>query len=150
MRDPVERAWSAVNNAVKKGVAETPSVEDTIERARNPGSAARSAYADTINRFERIFPPEQIYYCFFDELRDRPEALTTCLLSFLGVDPALAANMELPRAVNVAAGAKPIPIEFSREMARDYLPSVTELCQRFEGPPQGWKARYETLVNGGG
>jgi hypothetical protein len=150
MRDPVERAWSAVNNAVKKGVAETPSVEDTIERARNPGSAARSAYADTIKRFERIFPREQIYYCFFDELRDRPEALTASLLSFLGVDPALTSCIELPSAVNVAAGSKPIPIEFSRELAGDYLPLVTELCQRFDGPPRGWKARYETLVNGGG
>jgi hypothetical protein len=52
--------------------------------------------------------------------------------------------------VNVAAGSKPIPIEFSRELAGDYLPLVTELCQRFDGPPRGWKARYETLVNGGG
>ncbi len=149
MRDPVERAWSAVNNAVKKGVAETPSIEDTIERARNPGSASRSAYADTIKRFENIFPGEQIYYCFFDELRDRPEALTANLLLFLGVDPALASEIEMPSAVNVAAGAKPIPIAFSREMARDYLPSVTELCLRFEGPPHSWKARYERLVDGG-
>lgn len=149
MRDPVERAWSALNNAVKKGVAETASVEDSIERARNPGSAARSAYADTIKRFESIFPPEQIYYCFFDELRDRPEALTASLLNFLGVDASLSSRIELPRAVNVAAGSKPIPIEFSRELARDYLPSVTELCRRFDGPPQSWKARYETLILGG-
>jgi hypothetical protein len=150
MRDPVERAWSAVNNAVKKGVAETPNVEDTIERARNPGSAARSAYADTIKRIEAIFPSDQIYYCFFEELRDRPETLTRSVLSFLGADPALAARIDMPRAVNVAAGAKPIPVEFSRELARDYLSSVTELCRRFDGPPQGWKARYETLLNGGG
>lgn len=135
MRDPVERAWSAVNNALKKGVVDgAPTVETTIEHARAPGSAARSAYAATIKRLESIFPPRQIYYCFFEDLRDRPESLTTALFSFLGAEPSPATAIELPKAVNVAAGTRPILIEFSREMAKDYLPSVRELCQRFEGP----------------
>jgi hypothetical protein len=150
MRDPVERAWSAVNNAVKKGVVDAPMVDAIIERARAPGTAARSAYADTIKRLEVIFPGRQICYCFFEDLRDRPETLTSGLLSFLGVEPGAAAPVQLPKAVNAAAGFKPIPTEFSREMARDYLPSVRELCQRFEGPPHSWRARYETLLNGSG
>jgi len=151
MRDPVERAWSAVNNAAKKGlVDDAHSVETTIERARNPGSVARSGYAETIKRLERIFPKDQIYYCFFEDLRDRPESLTSALFTFLGVEPGPSVPIELPRAVNVAAGAKPIPSEFSREMARDYLPAVGDLCQRFDGPPQQWRARYERLLNDGG
>lgn len=148
MRDPVERAWSAVNNAVKKGVADAPTVAKSIERARAPGTAARSAYADTIRRLEKVFPASQIHYCFFDDLRDGPEDLTFSLFSFLGVEPGQAAAVQLPQAVNVAAGSKPIPLEFSREMARDYLSPVRELCQRFEGPPHRWRARYEKLLNG--
>ena len=31
MRDPVERAWSAVNNAAKKGAADASTVEKSIE-----------------------------------------------------------------------------------------------------------------------
>ncbi len=151
MRDPVERAWSAVNNAAKKGlVDDAHSVETTIKRARTPGSVARSAYAETIKRLEHIFPKDQIYYCFFEDLRDRPESLTSALFSFLGVEPGPSVPIQLPRAVNVAAGAKPIPSEFSREMARDYLPVVGDLCQRFDGPPQEWRARYERLLNDGG
>ena len=149
MRDPVERAWSAVNNALKKGVVEAPTIEKTIERARGFGTASRSAYADTIRRLEAVFPASQIHYCFFDDLRDRPESLTLEVLSFLGVRPAAAA-VQLPQAVNVAAGSKPIPIEFSRELARDYLPLVGDLCQRFQGAPHKWRARYEVLLNGGG
>ena len=32
---------------------------------------------------------------------------------------------------------------------RDYLPMVRDLCLRFDGPPHRWRARYETLLNGG-
>ena len=150
MRDPVERAWSAVNNAAKKGAADASSVEKSIKRARESGAAARSAYADTIKRLEAVFPANQVHYCFFEDLRDRPEALTSDLFSFLGVEPVPPTPVQLPQAVNVAAGSKPIPPEFSRTMARDYLPMVGDLCRRFDGPPQRWRARYETLLNGGG
>ena len=150
MRDPVERAWSAVNNAAKKGAADASSVEKSIKRARELGAAARSAYADTIKRLEAVFPANQVHYCFFEDLRDRPEALTSDLFSFLGVEPVPPTPVQLPQAVNVAAGSKPIPPEFSRTMARDYLPMIGDLCRRFDGPPHRWRARYETLLNGGG
>ena len=149
MRDPVERAWSAVNNAAKKGI-DASTVEKSIKRARESGAAARSAYGDTIRRLEAVFPASQVHYCFFEDLRDRPEALTSDLFSFLGVAPVPPTQVQLPQAVNVAAGSKPIPAEFSRTMARDYLPMVGDLCRRFDGPPQRWRARYETLLNGGG
>ena len=148
MRDPVERAWSAVNNAAKKGI-DASTVEKSIKRARESGAAARSAYADTIRRLEAVFPASQVHYCFFEDLRDRPEALTSDLFSFLGVAPVPPTQVQLPQAVNVAAGSKPIPAEFSRTMARDYLPMVGDLCRRFDGPPHRWRARYETLLNGG-
>lgn len=148
MRDPVDRAWSAVNNAAKKGAADASTVEKSIERARESGAVARSAYADTIKRLEAVFPASQIHYCFFDDLRDRPKALTAELLSFLGVEPVPATPLHLPQAVNVAAGSKAVPLEFSREMAGDYLSMVQQLCRRFQGPPHKWRARYENLLEG--
>ena len=73
MRDPVERAWSAVNNAAKKGAADASTVEKARSSARaKSGAVARSAYADTIRRLEAVFPASQIHYCFFDDLRDQP------------------------------------------------------------------------------
>jgi len=150
MRDPVDRVWSAVNNAAKKGAADASTVETALERARESGASARSAYADTIARLERIFPESQIHYCFFEDLRNRPEALTADAFTFLGVEPKPAVPIKLPQAVNVAAGSKAAPLEFAREMARDYLPMVERLCQRFQGPPQAWRGRYRQLLNGAG
>jgi Sulfotransferase family len=148
MRDPVDRVWSAVNNAAKKGAADASTVATALERARESGARARSGYVDTIQRLEAIFPQSQIHYCFFEDLRDRPEALTAELLCFLGVEPKPAVPIRLPQAVNVAAGSKAAPLEFAREIARDYLPMVEQLCRRFDGPPQKWRARYEHLLAG--
>jgi Sulfotransferase family len=150
MRDPVDRVWSAVNNAAKKGAADASTVGAALERARESGASARSAYADTIQRLEAIFPKSQIRYCFFEDLRDRPEALTAELLAFLGVDPKPAVPIHLPQAVNVAAGSKAAPLAFATEMARDYLPMVERLCQRFQGPPQAWRTRYRQLLDAPG
>jgi Sulfotransferase family len=148
MRDPVERVWSAVNNALKKNKSMGPlTVENALKMARSNGPTSRSAYTDTIAQLETNFPRRQLYYGFFDDLRDQPERFATGLLSFLGVEPGDVRRLLPPEAVNVAAANKPIPIEFERGMARDYLPLVQELCRRFEGPPHTWLARYEKLIH---
>ena len=77
-------------------------------------------------------------------------SLVADLFSFLGVPPENSAFVQLPSAVNVAAGVKPIPLEFSIAMARDYLPSVEELCRQFDGPPHSWRDHYEKLLNSRG
>ena len=147
MRDPVERAWSAVNNALKKGRVEgTFTVEKAVARARSVGSSARSAYMQTIRTLETVFDGSQLHYCFFDDLRERPEELVTSVLSFLGA-PLGNVHAYLPsEPINSAAGAKPIPTTFQRELAKDYLPMLAELCRRFDGPPHRWRARYEALL----
>ena len=147
MRDPIERAWSAVNNALKKGrLDEALTVEAALERARRPHPLARSAYIDTIRRVESIFPPEQLHCCFFDDLAQRPASFVSDILSFLGVTPDDPSALLPANAVNVAARGKTMPVEFKRELARDLLPSVIEMCKRFDGPPHKWRDQYEALL----
>jgi len=150
MRDPVDRAWSAVNNAFKKGRIEGPlTVERALARALSSGVAARSAYVDTIKRLETVFSRQQLYFCFFEDLRDRPKGFVAELLSFLEVRPG--DLKQLPSgAVNEVVGSRPVPLEFKRTMAKAYMPMICELCQRFEGPPHAWRVRYEKLINGSG
>jgi hypothetical protein len=146
MRDPIDRAWSSVNNAFRKGRADSLSTEGALKWARLQGPTARSNYANTISRLEVIFPPSQLHFCFFDDLRDRPESFARKLFSFLGVDTEVS-KMDWPKAVNVAAAQKPMPPGFAREIANDYFLMVQELCSRFEGPPHNWRARYEKLLS---
>jgi hypothetical protein len=149
MRDPVERIWSAVNLELRSGRIPGPLTEEkSFGYARQHGTTLRSCYMDTIRRLERFFPASQLHFCFFDDLRERPASLIAHILEFLGADPNRISEMRLPQAVNSAAAGKPIPRAFERDMARQYLPVVEELCGRFEGPPHQWRARYERLLNG--
>ena len=149
MRDPVERAWSAVNNAYKKNRIEGElTVEKALARACSSGFKARSAYADTIKRLESVFPREQLYFCFFDDLRKVPESFVADLLIFLGVEPGNVRRLLPQGLVNSAAASKPVPFEFEREIAAANMPMIRELCDRFDGPPHEWRVRYEKLLKG--
>lgn len=146
MREPVSRAWSAVNNGFKKGDVTTLTVDYALERSQRPGFVARSAYTETLRRLEAVFPASQIHYRFFDELKDAPERFVSNLLTFLGVDAGDPGRLLPKGAVNSAAGSSPVPAAFQHKIAAQYLPMVEELCQRFEGPPHKWRARYKTLL----
>src|SRR5262245_55685523 len=53
MRDPIDRAWSAVLNAFKKDpTVSAITLETALARARTPGVAARAAYNKTVRRLE--------------------------------------------------------------------------------------------------
>jgi hypothetical protein len=146
MRDPIDRAWSTVTNAHKKSRISGLGVEEALAWAGSSKVRARSMYLDTITRVESIFSPQQLYCGFFDDLRDRPDQFVSQVLSFLNVDFGKAWAPILPKAVNTTGRSKPMPAEFARSLAEQYLPAVKELCQRFEGPPHQWRARYDALL----
>ena len=147
MRDPIERAWSAVTNEFRIRPCLGPlTLDKALARAREAKFVARSAYTDTIARLEAIFPASQLHLCFYDDLREQPETLVAGILSFLGVNPDEAKNILLSSKINSSSGVSAMPVEFQRAMAKAHLPMIRVLCQRFEGPPQKWLARCERLV----
>jgi hypothetical protein len=150
MRDPVDRAWSAVNHLLRQGRVTRPlTLEKAVARALSRAVTARSAYALAIKKLETVFEPHQLHFCFFDDLRDRPEMFAAELLTFLGVNPSELKQLPLG-AVNEVVGASPAPLGFKRAMAEAYMPMICELCQRFKGAPQVWQIRYERLTGRGG
>ena len=149
MRDPVMRSWSSVlKSCMKHGANDSLNAEVAIAHANRKGVVEKSSYLRTIEKLERVFPRQQIHYGFFDEIASSPETFLARILSFLGVDPQVAAPT-LPAGPigSSAAGTRP-PIEFERHLAARYLNDVGRLCQHFEGPPQLWRARYESLLEG--
>jgi hypothetical protein len=145
MRDPIDRSWSAVNNAMKKGRVAQPSPERLLRWALRTNPMARSNYAASIKRLETIFPTANLYYCFFDDLAERPNEFIADVLSFLGVKE-METQATWSNAVNAVARGKPVPSEFAHGLAKELLPTVAELCERFDGPPQRWLARCEQIL----
>jgi hypothetical protein len=149
MRDPIDRTWSSVLNTLKKNAKGSPiTLDAALAKARSRSVESRSAYTETLNRLESVFSKDQLHYCFFEHLRDEPIVFVAKILSFLGVETTNIRKLVREGAQNVVGALKPVPIEFSREIARDYLPSVWELCRRFDGPPHAWRARCEQLLSG--
>ncbi|QPN61145.1 sulfotransferase [Synechococcus sp. CBW1002] len=147
MRDPVLRVWSAIRNRVRKGQFDGEAdIAALLEQARMPGAVSRSNYLRTIETVEAVFQPAQLHCCFFEQLISDPAAFADDLFDFLAAPP-LNERLRLPPAVNVAAGGREPPLGFQREMARDYLPMVERLAERFGAVPQGWLDRYRNLLS---
>ena len=121
-------------------------VPPKVEYALTEGVGRRSSYLETIQRLERVFPRHQIFYGFFEQLTTDPPSFATDVLQFLGVEPGDVTRLLPHVPVNVAAAGRMPPPEFTRALAATYLPWVEELCQRFEGPPQLWRAHYQALL----
>lgn len=90
LRDPIERLWSdlAMFNRPKfgcQGLANADAV--TIEKfLGNADHQASSRYTNNLRRWEKFFPPEQIFVGFQDQIRNNPEQLLKDIYVFLGVD----------------------------------------------------------------
>jgi hypothetical protein len=147
MRDPVMRSWSAVMKRQRgTGLKDPPAAEEAIAYARSENVRSRSSYLDNIERFERVFRRDQIFYAFFERVSADPLGFASDILEFLGVEPGNVSQL-LPRAcVNAAANGLNPPRAFSEALAGDYLPWIEKLCHRFDGPPQIWRARYQNLL----
>lgn len=84
MRDPIDRAWSALR-MMKKRVGSEGSLP-ARDRPHGRKFLERADYAATIERFQRQISKTNFLELYFDDLVERPEALLQQVCAFLGVD----------------------------------------------------------------
>tara|TARA_B100000674_G_scaffold60527_1_gene42003 strand:- start:423 stop:1154 length:732 start_codon:yes stop_codon:yes gene_type:complete len=98
LRDPVERAISQVFHAQRLGfeplpVAEALAAEDNRLATGDPYSfqkhsyISRSRYLEQLDRYEALFPPEQLLILCSEDLFAKPEQIWHELLRFLKLKP---------------------------------------------------------------
>jgi hypothetical protein len=88
MRNPVNRTWSeACMNLVAKPGKDIREISDKeiIDYFKSPKCLARSDYLTTLNKWLDVFPREQLYIAFFDDVKEKPRLLLTKLFNFLNV-----------------------------------------------------------------
>jgi hypothetical protein len=150
LRDPIDRAWSALAMHFRKkrgtSIIERPPGE-IIARLKSPKFKAHSGYSANVERWLGRVPGEQIYFGFFDRIRQSPHDYFAEILRFLGVEdvPASAAVDEL---VNASRGERITP-ELEREIGRFLLPEAIGLHRRFANPyTERWLQHAEAAANG--
>jgi len=147
MRDPITRTWSALRNNMKKGrIDPSSSVEDLIGLSLKSSISSRSDYIRSIRMVESRFGSERLHCCFFEELSRRPSAFADAIFEFLGVDP-MGEDLTLPAAVNSAARGDQPPLALQQALAKEYLPMVDDLAERFGDVPREWASRYRKLLD---
>jgi hypothetical protein len=149
MRDPIARSWSSVvKSRQKHGNRGLPEAEIAIEHGQREGVVSKSSYVSTIERLERVFPEQQVFYGFFDDIVSKPNFFINRVLTFLGCVSTDITRLLPSEPVGSAAGGRRPPVEYERALAQIFMTDLRQLCARFDGPPQSWLARYETILDG--
>ena len=147
MRDPIMRSWSSViKSRRKRKLLDFPTAEVAIKHAQGEGVSRKSCYSQTVKRIDTVFPQDQIFYGFYEDLAKDPRRFVVSVLEFLGAQPVCPDTLHNDIPIGAAAAGRRPPIEFESALAASYLPDVIELCRKFEGAPHVWRARYEMLL----
>jgi hypothetical protein len=148
MRDPILRSWSSIiKSREKHGLVAIPTTEEALSHSRRDGVVSKSSYVDTVQRLDRVFKPDRIFYGFFEDMLREPVDFLAKILRFLEVDVACAERLAPRQPVGAAAGGRRPHVAFERALAADFLPDIERLCARFKGAPHDWRARYAALLN---
>lgn len=96
MRDPVDRAISALKHHMRTGVktpeqkrqlAETGSLSLVAELERDPMLELVGRYSDQIERYLAVFPRDRFLFLRFTDLTQTPEDVLAACAAFLELDP---------------------------------------------------------------
>lgn len=135
LRNPIDRIWSQAamyHRQVEFRTLDTLCQVDFEKFADMDITKRLSNYPRTLQVWESVYPSEQIYIGFYEQLQESPHQLLSDVLRFLGVD---SAEQHIPNTVqrNPNAGKYPeIPRPFAAYLAGQYHEQIKSLHQRFD------------------
>jgi hypothetical protein len=130
MRDPVERTWSHARKHFPElfGLpVEDVGRDELLAFFDSEGVVGRSDYASCIQRWTRVFPRDQMFIGFFDDVVERPEELLRDLFAFLGVDAETDLSPVTLRQTVGAARSADFPAWVRSELEARYAPQTSRL-----------------------
>ncbi len=151
LRDPIERTWSQANQKYRRVLANGAHADEAVlhKFMQDVHPHQRSSYVDILQVWESVYPQEQIFIGFFEQIAEDPVALLRNIYVFLGVDHT---DPELYAAVvhqKVNAGAKEeLPVQWGRYLAERYYAQLQYIHQRFDNQSTTkWLANAQRYIN---
>ena len=139
LRNPIDRAWSHILWDFCGGDGrhnlESIDIESCIKHAESKSSLIRGSYMKTIETWQKIYPEEQIFIGFFDEIKEKPDELLRRVERFLGVEEFVSESVR--RKVNVTEGPE-TPEELRNHLSKQYLKELQSLSETFGGYAYKW------------
>ncbi|MFN3652262.1 MAG: sulfotransferase family protein [Armatimonadota bacterium] len=141
MRNPVERAWShALMRLVKRRNRrfEDVSEQEFLEQFRHRGSLRLGDYPRILASWLSVFPEEQLFVGFFEDVKERPRELLTGVMEHLGLRTDIDWD-SMPYHEVVHGGVKVrMPEKYRKVLQEMYQRDLEALHERFGAPVSRW------------
>jgi hypothetical protein len=142
MRNPVDRAWSqalmmlvSIPNRSFADVKES----EFLAHFRSPGSLRRGDYRATLENWLGIFPPEQLFIRFYEDIVRRPQQLLADVFAFLGVSRDVDwSSFPFQEVVHRGPGIR-MPDRYRALLQELYREQIEVLAARFGEPVTSWR-----------
>ena len=94
-----------------------------------------------LDRWTSVFPEEQLYVGFFEEISERPRELLRAVFKHIGVSEDVTWD-DFPTRERIHEGPGiPLPDHFRGCLEEVYAPEIDRIAARFGGPAKGWRRR---------
>jgi hypothetical protein len=138
LRDPIDRMWShaAMHFSARFGYhgIDVADEQAIVKFLRSPKHLAHARYFDNLQRWEKYYPPEQMFIGFFDEIARAPGQLLTAIFQFLGITVSDDYIAEIA-ARKIFAGDYPaIPRHIAGPLAASLIDDLEKLHRRLSSP----------------
>ena len=146
MRNPIERAWSAVDMGLrfKGGSLERASAVEIRAEFARPKLQLFSDYRRTLENWGAFYPPERIFVGFLEDVGFFPDEMLRALYAFLEVDPSTTYRV-IKRKIHSGAGST-MGTKWASHLAGVYREDLQYLDERFGGYASFWSYCAERLA----
>jgi len=143
LRDPVDRTWSQVRMHLSRKFDNLENEAEAIEGELSKTQVyERSHYKKIIEKWESIFPSDQIYVDFYDRIAETPHLFLTDICHFIGVDFKRSYFEETAERRVFEGKASRIPYAFEKKLRALYLDDIRWLSHRYGGVANEWLHKH--------
>lgn len=150
MRDPLDRLWSSVKK--KFGRRQNTDVStlsfDVLQAHFNESGVKKlTDYNRIIENWSAVFPKEQLFYGYMDEIIYKPEDFIKRLFTFLGISESPAEDMIFKSVNDTSAHSTTMPEDVSRLLSQRYQEEMKTLFEKTSSPyVENWVRKMEALT----
>jgi hypothetical protein len=151
IRDPVDRAWSAIRYSISRGHRAVDLRQDEnavsdkmIAISQKQSITLFSDYERTLDQYLSHFDSSQILVAFYDSISEDPGGLMSALANFLEISSFPQQLIDNQNRINAAPQRK-MPDRVRKHLKEFYAPMSTRLARQYGSYAAGWQG-VETEV----
>lgn len=145
VRNPIERVWShALMSASVGGSWRDKSDEYFYEQFDSTNSRIFTDYLGTVRTWNSVYPAENIFVGYMEDVSLYPDRLLDSLYAFLGATPS--SNPGTIRRKIHSRDVDTMPVSMARRIANLYQQDLRALSDAFGGYASFWLHCAETLI----